>query len=68
MFIVFIKGYWPNGEKVYVEHMSHHPPISRFYILGNDYKFYGSINQIYKQIAKKFYENLYSYFQEITEL
>ena len=35
---------WPDNSKIYVEHISHHPPISYFLVEHNGglYKFYGS--------------------------
>lgn len=32
---------WPDGGKVYLEQISHHPPIARFLIISENYKFYG---------------------------
>ena len=26
------EGYWPDGTKIYLEHISHHPPISSFLV------------------------------------
>ena len=26
------QGYWPDGTKIYIEHISHHPPISYFLV------------------------------------
>ena len=43
------EGYWPDGTKIYIEHMSHHPPISRFLLISqNNWKIYG----YYEYIAK----------------
>lgn len=38
------QGYWPDGTKIYIEHISHHPPISYFLVEHPDglYKFEGS--------------------------
>lgn len=34
---------WINGCPVYVEQISHHPPISSYYLIGRGYRAYGSI-------------------------
>jgi hypothetical protein len=38
------EGYWPDKTKIYAEHVSHHPPITRFLVEhhGGLYKYYGS--------------------------
>ena len=38
------QGYWPDGTRIYIEHISHHPPISYFLVEHPDelYKFEGS--------------------------
>lgn len=38
------QGYWPDGTRIYIEHISHHPPISYFLVEHVDglYKFEGS--------------------------
>ena len=38
------EGYWPDGSRIYNEHVSHHPPITCFLVENVDqlYKFYGS--------------------------
>ncbi len=38
-----LEGDFSDGTKVYVEHTSHHPPMSHFYMLGpnTSYKMYG---------------------------
>lgn len=33
---------WINGNPIYLEQISHHPPISAFYMSGKGYKLYGS--------------------------
>ena len=30
------EGVWPDGSKIFVEHISHHPPISAFQIENSD--------------------------------
>ena len=30
------EGYWPDGSRIYVEHISHHPPISAFQVDNAD--------------------------------
>jgi len=35
------QGRYSDGSLVYVEHISHHPPIDCFLIVGEDYKIYG---------------------------
>ncbi|KAM3139836.1 hypothetical protein pb186bvf_008078 [Paramecium bursaria] len=37
------QGTWQDGTEIYIEHTSHHPPISHFFILDQQkrYKFYG---------------------------
>ena len=39
------EGYWPDGAKIYCEHISHHPPITTYLIEHpwGDYKIYGSL-------------------------
>ena len=39
---------WPDGSNIYIEHMSHHPPISRFYIKSKNY----TIEGYYEFVAK----------------
>lgn len=34
---------WIDGCPVYLEQISHHPPIVSYYMLGRGYKLYGSI-------------------------
>lgn len=38
------EAYWPDNSKIYVEHISHHPPISAFLVehQGGLYRYYGS--------------------------
>lgn len=38
------QGYWPDGTRIFIEHISHHPPISYFLVEHVDglYKFEGS--------------------------
>jgi hypothetical protein len=38
------EAYWPDNSKIFVEHVSHHPPISCFLVehQGGLYKFHGS--------------------------
>lgn len=35
------QGYYPTGEKVFMEQTSHHPPVSHWYVIGDGFKFYG---------------------------
>jgi hypothetical protein len=43
------EGFWPDGTQIYIEHMSHHPPISRFLLMSeNNWRFYG----YYEYVAK----------------
>ena len=35
------QGYFDDGTSIYVEHTSHHPPISSFMIEGEGFKFWG---------------------------
>jgi hypothetical protein len=42
------EGYWPDGSRIYAEHMSHHPPITRFYLLGDGWKYYGYYEYVVK--------------------
>lgn len=40
-----LQGQYSDGTKIYMEHTSHHPPISNYLLEGppgSDYKFYGS--------------------------
>lgn len=41
--LYIIKGFWPDGTAIYLEHTSHHPPISSFLVTDyNDrYLYYG---------------------------
>jgi hypothetical protein len=48
------EGYWPDGSKLYVEHISHHPPISSFLVESVD----GSYN----------FEGSYEYTAKVTDL
>lgn len=34
---------WIDGCPVYLEQISHHPPIVAYYMIGRGYKVYGSI-------------------------
>ncbi len=34
---------WIDGCPVYLEQISHHPPIAAYYMIGRGYKAYGSI-------------------------
>jgi|JI10StandDraft_1071094.scaffolds.fasta_scaffold3054897_1 hypothetical protein len=34
---------WIDGCPVYLEQISHHPPIVAYYMIGRGYKIYGSI-------------------------
>jgi hypothetical protein len=34
---------WMNGCPVFLEQISHHPPIAAFFLQGRGYKVYGSI-------------------------
>ena len=36
------EAYWPDGSQIFAEHVSHHPAISVYEILGNGFKIYGS--------------------------
>jgi hypothetical protein len=36
------EGYWPDGTRIYSEHISHHPPIQSLLIIGNGFKIFGS--------------------------
>ena len=38
------QGYWPDGTQIYIEHISHHPPISWYLVEHADglYKYEGS--------------------------
>jgi hypothetical protein len=47
------QGYWPDGTKIYIEHISHHPPISYFLVEDVDglYKFEGSYMYTAKLIS-----------------
>lgn len=41
-----LEGYFKDGSKIYMEHISHHPPISSYIIEGPEsyhYKMYGSV-------------------------
>lgn len=44
------EGAWPDGTKLYLEHMSHHPPISRFLIVAGNkkWRFYGYYEYVVK--------------------
>jgi len=35
-----------DGSKMFLEQVSHHPPVSNYYMIGpnNNYKYYGSSN------------------------
>lgn len=39
----YIKAFWPDGTEIFVEHTSHHPPISHFLIFdfAKQYRYYG---------------------------
>lgn len=47
------QGYWPDGSKIYIEHISHHPPISYFLVEHVDglYTFEGSYMYTAKLIS-----------------
>eukprot|EP01017_Pseudomicrothorax_dubius_P030288 TRINITY_DN3765_c0_g1_i1.p1 TRINITY_DN3765_c0_g1~~TRINITY_DN3765_c0_g1_i1.p1 ORF type:complete len:420 (-),score=77.35 TRINITY_DN3765_c0_g1_i1:278-1537(-) len=34
-------GYFPDGTAIYCEHTSHHPPITNFLVIGENFKFSG---------------------------
>ncbi len=36
------QGVWPDGSRLFVEHISHHPPVSSFQVEHTDYTFEGS--------------------------
>lgn len=36
------QGEWPDGSKLYLEHISHHPPICRFLVMSNRFVLEGS--------------------------
>lgn len=44
------EAYWPDNSKIYLEHISHHPPISSFLVEHHAglYRYYGS----YEYVAK----------------
>ena len=42
------EGSFVDGSKIYCEHISHHPPITAFYVKGDGYKFYGSFEYLAK--------------------
>jgi hypothetical protein len=44
------EGHWPDSTKHFAEHMSHHPPITRFYLLNENWKYYG----FYECVVKGF--------------
>eukprot|EP00343_Euplotes_focardii_P003461 CAMPEP_0205813780 /NCGR_PEP_ID=MMETSP0205-20121125/18569_1 /ASSEMBLY_ACC=CAM_ASM_000278 /TAXON_ID=36767 /ORGANISM="Euplotes focardii, Strain TN1" /LENGTH=233 /DNA_ID=CAMNT_0053096471 /DNA_START=1883 /DNA_END=2581 /DNA_ORIENTATION=- len=48
------QGYWPDGTKIYIEHISHHPPISYFQV--------EHVDGLYK------YEGSYTYTAKLTNL
>lgn len=40
---MFFEAFWPDGTEIYMEHTSHHPPVSNFLIrdFNNKYRIYG---------------------------
>lgn len=44
------EGFWPDGTKIYCEHISHHPPISTYLIEHPQglFKAYGSLEYVGK--------------------
>ena len=36
------EGYYKDGTKIYVEHVSHHPPICTYYIVNDNWTMNGS--------------------------
>eukprot|EP00830_Metopus_es_P012813 TRINITY_DN2959_c0_g1_i1.p1 TRINITY_DN2959_c0_g1~~TRINITY_DN2959_c0_g1_i1.p1 ORF type:complete len:626 (+),score=93.21 TRINITY_DN2959_c0_g1_i1:61-1938(+) len=42
------QGHWPDGTSISMEHTSHHPPISHFYISNPKYQYWG----YYEYLAK----------------
>lgn len=35
---------WEDGSRLYLEQVSHHPPISTYYMLNSNYKYSGFYN------------------------
>lgn len=48
------EGIWPDGSRIYVEHISHHPPISSFLVENSDNLF--------------IFEGSYEYTARVTDL
>lgn len=43
-----LQAYWPDGTQAYCEHTVHHPPITNFSILSQDFKMEGNLELIGK--------------------
>jgi len=45
-----LEGFWPDGTKIYAEHISHHPPISNYMVEHPEGKF--KMHGSYEYVAK----------------